>query len=196
MSAERNRQNIGLSDLQNPLFLCPSKGPRSLAIQEKLIGAKNYRSWRRNVEIGLATKRKLGFVQGTVTRPTDDLIKAKMWDACNSMIIAWLMNSISESIGKSILFLNSAGQIRLQLEQRFALSNGSRKYKLNKDIYEVKQNHASISDYYTKLKCLWEDLEDMNELPKLSAITDEESQREILDMNKLDVESAALYSTV
>jgi len=44
MSVERNRQNIGLSDLQNPLFLHPSEGPGSLATQEKLIGAKNYRS--------------------------------------------------------------------------------------------------------------------------------------------------------
>jgi len=40
------------------------------------------------VEIGLATKRKLEFVQGIVTQPTDDLIKPEMWDTCNSMIIA------------------------------------------------------------------------------------------------------------
>ena len=54
MSAERNRNNIGMNDLQNPLFLHPSEGSNSLAIQEKLIEAKNFRSWKRVVEIGLA----------------------------------------------------------------------------------------------------------------------------------------------
>ena len=95
-----------MNDLHNPLFLHPSEGPGSLFIQDKLQGANNYRSWRRNVEIGLATKRKLGFVQGTITRSDDDPLKADMWDTCNSMVIAWLQNSVSESIAKSILFLN------------------------------------------------------------------------------------------
>jgi len=75
----------------------------------------------------LATKRKVGFVQGTISRPTDDHLKAELWDTCNCMIVAWIQNSMSDSIGKSILFLNSAQEIWVQLEQRFSLSNGSRK---------------------------------------------------------------------
>ena len=141
-----------------------------MSIQEKLVGAQNYRSWRRSMEIALATKRKLGLVQGTVLRPNDDPVKSEMWDTCNCMIIAWIQNSVSESIGKSILFLDSAREIWLQLEQRFSLSNGSRKYRLNKEIYEVKQNHGPVSEYYTKLRCLWEELESMSQLPKISVV--------------------------
>jgi len=89
------------------------------------------------------------------------------------MIIAWLQNSVSESIGKSVLFLDSAKEIWLQLEQRFSLSNGSRKYRINKEIYEVRQNHGPVSEYYTKLRCLWEELEDMSQLPKITAMTEE-----------------------
>jgi len=44
MSVARNQNNLGFADIQNPLFLHPSEGPGSLAIQEKLAGAKNYRS--------------------------------------------------------------------------------------------------------------------------------------------------------
>ena len=173
MSAERARGNLGLSDLQNPLFLHPSEGPGSLAIQEKLVGAQNYRSWRSSMEIALATKRKLDLVQGTVPRPNDDQVKSRMWDTCNCMIIAWIQNSVSKSIGKSISFLDSAREILLQLEQRFSLSNGSRKYRLTKEIYEVKQNYGPVSEYYTKLRCLWEELESMSQLPKISVMTEE-----------------------
>ncbi|KAJ8436185.1 hypothetical protein Cgig2_021856 [Carnegiea gigantea] len=143
---------------------------------------------------------------------------------------------------------DSTREIWLQLEQRFSISNGSRKYRINKEIYEIKQNHTSVSEYYTRLRCCWEELEAMNELPKITATTDEitsflqvltkqkeeqklfqflngldekyssqrsqlllmtplpsveaacsliqqeESQREVFKINKLEVETTALYS--
>jgi len=92
----------------------------------------------REQEIGLTTKRKLGFVQGTVTRPSEDPIKAEMWDTCNSILIVWLTNSISDSIPKCIFFLNSAREMWMQLEKRFSLHNGSRKYHINKEVYSLK----------------------------------------------------------
>ena len=65
------------------------------------------------MEITFATNRKLSFAQGTITRPNDFLTMPKMWDTCNSMIIAWIQNSISDSIGKSILLFDSAQEIWL-----------------------------------------------------------------------------------
>ena len=62
------------------------------------------------------------------------------------------MNSVSESIVESILYIESVNAIWKHLERRFSVSNGSRKYKLNKDLYSLKQNGAPINDYYTKLR--------------------------------------------
>jgi len=100
MSAERSRNNF--AELQNPLFVHPSEGLGSLDLKIKLIGSSNYRSWRRAMEIALSTKRKLSFVHGTLVRPTDDQIKGDQWDACNNLVIAWIMNSVSDSIAESI----------------------------------------------------------------------------------------------
>ncbi|GKD35131.1 serine carboxypeptidase S28 family protein [Tanacetum coccineum] len=110
------------SDITSPLFLHPSDGPGLLTLQEKLTGAQNYHSWRRAMEIGLSTKRKLGFNQ---------------------------------------------------LEKQFALSNGSRKYKLNRETYDVMQSGQPISEYYTRMKCVWEELDSMNVLPRITAISAE-----------------------
>ncbi|PWA74850.1 hypothetical protein CTI12_AA247640 [Artemisia annua] len=140
-------------DPSNPLYIHPSDGPGSLPIQEKLIGAQNYRSWRTAVEIGLSTKRKLGFVK----------------------VISWIMSSVSESIAKSIMFIDSACEIWIQLETRFSLSNGSRKYKLSKECFEIQQHGGSVSEYYTKLKCVWEELDSMTVLPRLMTVTPEMS---------------------
>ncbi|PWA82224.1 hypothetical protein CTI12_AA171650 [Artemisia annua] len=172
-------------DPSNPLYIHLSDGPGSLPIQEKLIGAQNYRSWRRAVEIGLSTKRKLGFVRGTVLRPSvipvppttaaQNAANIELWETCNNLVISWIMSSISESIAKSIMFIDSACEIWIQLETRFSLSNGSRKYKLSKECFEIQQHGDSVSEYYTKLKCVWEELDSMTILPRLMTITPEMS---------------------
>ncbi|PWA57489.1 hypothetical protein CTI12_AA409510 [Artemisia annua] len=172
-SSSNNNMNNQTLLFQNPLFLHPSDGPGTLVIGEKLIGAQNYRSWKRSVEIALSTKRKLGFIRGTVPRSPDDVNLQEQWDTCNNLVISWLMNSVSESIAKSIMFMGTAHAIWLQLETRFALSNGSHKYKLNKETYEIMQSGKPVSEYYTSMKCVWEELDSMNELPRIVNITPE-----------------------
>ncbi|PWA82483.1 hypothetical protein CTI12_AA178300 [Artemisia annua] len=172
-------------DSSNPLYVHPSDGPGSLPMQEKLVGAQNYRSWRRSMEIGLSTKRKLGFVKGTIPKPpsvpiapvtvVENNARIEMWETCNNLVISWIMSSVSDSIAKSVMFIGSASEIWSQLETRFSLSNGSRKYKLSKDTFGISQQGSSVSEYYTKMKCVWEELDSMNNLPRLTAITQEMS---------------------
>uniref|UniRef100_A0A7C8YMN2 Retrotransposon Copia-like N-terminal domain-containing protein n=2 Tax=Opuntia streptacantha TaxID=393608 RepID=A0A7C8YMN2_OPUST len=117
-------------DPHNPLFIHPSDGPNTITLAEKLTGSDNYRSWKRSMEISLSTKRKLAFVQGTLAKSVDDPQKADQWEACNNMVIAWIMNNVSDSIARSILYVKTAAEIWLQLDKRFAIANGSRKYNL------------------------------------------------------------------
>ncbi|GKC52122.1 hypothetical protein Tco_1074867 [Tanacetum coccineum] len=42
------------------------------------------------------------------------------------------------------MFVGTASEIWQQLEKRFSLSDGSRKYKLNKDTYEITQAGCSV----------------------------------------------------
>ncbi|GJZ50579.1 cysteine-rich receptor-like protein kinase 8 [Tanacetum coccineum] len=172
-------------DTSNPLYVHPSDAPGSLPIQEKLIGAQNYRSWRRSMEIGLSTKRKLGFVKGTIPRPpvvpippntaAVNAVNMELWETCNNLVISWIMSSVSDSIAKSIMFIGTACEIWTQLETRFSLSNGSRKYKLSKECFEIQQNNSSVSEYYTRMKCVWEELDSLTVLPRLVTITPEMS---------------------
>lgn len=124
----------------------------------KLQGAGDYRSWKRSFEIQLSAKRKLSFVNGTVIRDNADEVQATQWDTCNNLVISWLHNNVCESIKQSILFINTASEIWKQLEKRFLLSNDSRKYKLSKDLFSLKQNNLKINDYFTTMSSLWEEM--------------------------------------
>ena len=74
-------------EITSPLYLYPSDGSNSISV-EKMLGASNYRIWRRSFEIGLASKRKLGFVIGTTQRDMTDSVKKEAWYTCNDMIVS------------------------------------------------------------------------------------------------------------
>lgn len=181
---------ISYQDMMNPLFLHPSDNATSIQV-EKLQGPEDYRAWSRSMEINLASKRKLGFVNGTVAKPTDDANKAEMWETCNNMVIAWITGNVSPTVRKSIMYMSDAYEMWKNLEKRFTLTNGSRKYKLSKDLYEVRQHTATINEYYTTMKTLWEELDSMNILPVL--INPSEEIKKLLATIELQKEEARLF---
>lgn len=150
--------NLRLHICKNPLFIHPSDGPLSISVP-KLQGGGDYRSWKRSFEIQLSSKRKLGFVNGSVTRSTTEDTEALQWDTCNILVISWLHSSVSDTIKIFILFIYSASEIWKHLDKRFILINGSRKYKLTRDLFAFKHNGMSVTEYFTALSSIWEDLE-------------------------------------
>ena len=106
---------------------------------------------------------------GTVPVPDDDEQKAELWETCNNMVIAWITSNLSPTIRRSVMYMTTAHEIWLNLEKRFSVTNGSRKYKLNRELYEIKQNHMSVNDYYTMMKSLWEELDSINMLPAVNS---------------------------
>ncbi|KAL2899278.1 Retrovirus-related Pol polyprotein from transposon TNT 1-94 [Bienertia sinuspersici] len=160
------------------------------------------------MEIILASKRKLGFVTGAVKKDTLDSEKADQFDTCNSMVIAWILANVSENIKRSILFVDSAREIWKQLESRFSKTSGSRKYQLNKEVFKMKQQGRSVSDYYTAMKALWEEIDGLTMLPAIKVMTKEvnafvkalsqhqEEQRLFQILNGLDEGYSALRSHI
>ena len=103
-------------------------------------------------------------------KSTTDEIQAAQWDTCNDLVISRLHSNISDSIKQCILFINSACEVWTQLEKRFLLSNGSRKYKLNKDLFALRQNKMKVHDYFTTISSLWEEIESMTTLPVVTTV--------------------------
>ena len=141
-------------DPSSPYYIHPSDNPSSISVTPALIGS-NYHSWSCSIKMALISKNKMGFLNGIILVPTIYL----SWERCNTLIISWLLNSLSPPIAQSVIFLDRAIDIYRDLHERFSQSDLLRIAKLQEEIYGIRQGSRSVSNYYTTLKSLWEELD-------------------------------------
>ncbi|KAL2945131.1 Glycine dehydrogenase [Bienertia sinuspersici] len=79
----------------------------------------------------------------------------------------------SDNIKKYVMFMSNAYEIWKHLESRYSITNGARKYSLNKRLYDTKQNDRVVSEYYTNMKAIWVKLGTLNVLPAITNMTTE-----------------------
>jgi hypothetical protein len=69
------------------------------------------------------------------------------------------LNSVSDSIAQSVVFLENAIDIWNELRERFSQGDLIRISELQQEIYALTQDSRSVTDFYSDLKVLWEELE-------------------------------------
>jgi hypothetical protein len=69
------------------------------------------------------------------------------------------MNSVDPSIAQSIVFMENASDVWLDLKERFSRGDFVRVSELQQEIYALTQDSESVTSFYSKLKTLWEELE-------------------------------------
>lgn len=85
---------------------------------------ENYIDWSRTIKISLAAKEKLDFVIDPSNKLAENDPRYKKWRRCNSMVLAWSINSISKELSQSFLYCTEAKELWQELELRLAESNG------------------------------------------------------------------------
>ena len=116
--------------------------------------------------MALSAKNKLGFINGTITKPTASAkVELEQWIRCNDMIKSWLLNSISLEIYSSVIYCDLASEIWTDLKERFSQVNGPRLFELEQSIHNLVQDTMSVTTYFTKLKSLWEELSALRTTP-------------------------------
>jgi len=97
---------------ENPLLLHSSDHP-GLSIVAHILDGSNYNSWSIAMRISLDAKNKLGFVDGSLLRPSVDDSTFRIWSRCNSMVKSWILNVVNKEIYDSILYYEDGVEIGL-----------------------------------------------------------------------------------
>ncbi|XP_071694259.1 uncharacterized protein [Rutidosis leptorrhynchoides] len=158
-STPNQTNNEDTNSPNHPLFLHQHDHPGLILITKKLTRSENYTTWRRSMTIALNAKNKLQIVTGDYAEPDANSRNKAPWDRTNDMIISWILNTITEQIGNSISFVNSAAALWKELQENYSQLDGHRIYQLSNEITQLKQTDCTVEVYYQKLKGFWDELD-------------------------------------
>ncbi|XP_075473859.1 uncharacterized protein LOC142504903 [Primulina tabacum] len=112
------------------------------------------------MRIALSVKNKLGFVDGSIPKPSySEVNLLNAWVRNNNIVISWLLNSVSKDISASILFCRTqqkkSGMILWIVFNKVMTLES---FQLRRDLITLRQDQDPVSVYFTKIKAIWEEL--------------------------------------
>ncbi|KAL0447877.1 UNVERIFIED_CONTAM: Retrovirus-related Pol polyprotein from transposon RE2 [Sesamum latifolium] len=129
------------------------------------LNGDNYLVWSRAMRFALGSRMKLSFIDGRSVRPPEDSPDFDEWIKKDYLVITWILNNVFKLIVDAFMYVTSARVLWLELEGRYGRSNGPMIYNLEREISSISQGDLSITDYYTKLRKLWDELACLDPLP-------------------------------
>ncbi|XP_020868240.1 uncharacterized protein LOC110224884 [Arabidopsis lyrata subsp. lyrata] len=149
----------------NPYFLTNNDHSGLVLVSDRLTGAGDFGSWHQSMIMALNGRNKLCFVDGSLPKPDDANRDAAAWSRVNDVVRSWLMNSVSKTIGQSVLYVKTAHGIWQKLLQRFKQNNVPRLYRIEQKLAGLRQGSMDVNTFYTKLVTIWEEVKSAQDFP-------------------------------
>ncbi|WVZ25700.1 hypothetical protein V8G54_004244 [Vigna mungo] len=135
------------------LYLYPGESPAT-SLVSPLLDSTNYHAWSKSMATALSPKNKSQFIDDTATEPPGGDPSHNAWKRCNNMVI-WQI----------ILWMDDAQAICKDLRSIFFQGDLLRISELQQDASSLKQGTSTVSEFYTKLHIIWDELENFRPDP-------------------------------
>ncbi|KAG7551468.1 Retrotransposon Copia-like N-terminal [Arabidopsis thaliana x Arabidopsis arenosa] len=149
----------------NPYYLTAHDHSGLMLVSDRLTGAGDFGSWHQSMIMALNGRNKLCFVDGSLPKPDDGHRDAAAWSRVNDVVRSWLMNSVSKTIGQSILYVKTAHGIWQKLLKIYKQNNVPRLYRIEQKLAGLRQGSLDVNTFYTKLVTIWEEVKSAQDFP-------------------------------
>lgn len=112
----------------------------------------------------LRAKKKYGFIGGTIKEPADKDPDLENWWAVNSILVLWICNTIKPTIRRTITHVEVTKDLWEDIKQCFFIGNGPLVQQVWSDLANCKQNGQTAVVYFGRLKFLWEELSNYDQI--------------------------------
>lgn len=122
------------------------------------LDGKNYLKWSQLIRTILKGKGKITHLLGTGPKQGDASFEA--WDEEDSLIMAWLWNSMMPEISDTVMFMATAKDIWDAIQQTYSKAkDAAQVYEVKVKTIAAKQGSKSVTEYANQLKSLWQELD-------------------------------------
>ena len=117
-----------------------SEGGPSIHITSHKLHGTNFRRWAQSVKFFIRGREKMGWLDGSKKAPTAGDLGSEAWQDDNSMVLAWLINSMKVGESQNFILCNTAKQLWDTVNLIYSnLNNDSQPYDLRRKVHETKQ---------------------------------------------------------
>ncbi|RVW50122.1 hypothetical protein CK203_012113 [Vitis vinifera] len=145
--------------LNNPIITDSSKispttsESHSVQITTIRLNGDNFLRWSQSVWMYIKGRGKMGYLTGEKKAPAVDDPNYAIWDAENSMVMTWLVNSMEEDISSNYMCYPTAQELWENVNQMYSdLGNQSRIFELTLKLGEIRQGEDNVTKYFNSLK--------------------------------------------
>ncbi|XP_074270794.1 uncharacterized protein LOC141594693 [Silene latifolia] len=144
-------------DPSSPYYLGSQDGPGA-KISHIMLRRDNYHDWQHSMTMSLKARRKFGFIDGSIKKPTSKF-DLDNWEAVHCTLVQWLRNTIDPSILDNVSYVTDASVLWAELKEQFDVVDGTKIHGLKTQLNNCKQTKGmDVTTYYGKLKTLWDSI--------------------------------------
>ena len=105
-------------------------------------------------------KGKVGYLTDGTPMPDPEATNYEVWAAKNSIVMAWLINSMEAKIGRTYLFYKTTKEVWEIVQSLYSdMKNTTQYFEVRLAIQTTCQGNHSITDYYNMLSELWQEMD-------------------------------------
>ncbi|RVW71211.1 Retrovirus-related Pol polyprotein from transposon TNT 1-94 [Vitis vinifera] len=156
-----------LSELTARMTEALSKAPTSILATDSAIapiGIKldgtNYALWSQVVEMYVAGKDKLGYINSDLPQPLTTDPSFRRWRTENATVKGWLIGLMDPSLIGNFIRFPTAKQVWDAIATTyFDGSDATQVYELRRRVARLRQGSGSLEKYYNDLQGLWREID-------------------------------------
>lgn len=151
----------------SPYYFHPGENLGAVLVSPPLNGT-NYYHWSKAIKRTLSSKNKLKFINGVILQPSSNDPLYDSWERCNNTVVSWITPTLAPNISQSIIGMDNARDLWLNLQERFTKGNHFHMSDLLQELHSMRQGERSISTYFTDMKIIWDELDFLRPTPTCS----------------------------
>lgn len=156
-----------------------------LSITTHKLTDHNYLQWSSSVLMFIRGKGKEDHLLNSDALLDKTEVEIKIWKTDDSMLMAWLINSMTPEIIENFLLFQSSREIWVAAQETFSCKeNAAELFEIEKSLHDLRQGESTFTTYFTTLTRYWQKV-DILESPSWTSQADGENHRKIIETKRV-----------